>query len=521
MPASETQKQRGALLTVVFWVGIGLTPLAAALVMLTGGGTGLRLACVLGILATALIGLAVMLRPDGASVRTEVEEMVFEELDVLREDVREDISTAARATHKAFSEKLQQLYETVEMLREQVESARAQGFAPTAKAAPPPQGRPAPQPSVGTAMVGGGVVRHTETVQVTTRQTIVDPHADDRSGTVYGGNGTAYGPRTAEPAPAPAGRRSAEDRGGGRRSAEDRPSERRQDWAPREESWTDQRLRERLSGASGEPRDRHSRDGNVLDGNVRDGNVRDGNLRDGNLRDGNLRDGSMRDGNGRDGNGRDDFRVEGREEFRLDPGRRPRPFERDERDDDAGDDPRWTDVRAGDRWASVRTDDRGREVRMGERRAAVRNDGASTELRIEDRWAQVRREDARRRGERFEPEPDTGFGDLSDIHRLAGHAQVPVHDSWSEATGWGDRRGGQPALPAAPAEPASSWTEGWRDDRERDRDREREPVRRRRAEPEDRERDDRDRDDRWEREESDRPSRARRPEFELNDERWR
>ena len=184
----------------------------------------------------------------------------------------------------------------------------------------------------------------------------------------------------------------------------------------------------------------------------------------------------------------------GRDEFRLDPGRRPRPFDHpDDRGDDAGDDPRWTDVRAGDRWASVRTDDRGRELRMGERRAAVHSDGAGTELRIEDRWAQVRREEANRRGERWEPEP-TGFG------------ESPA--SWSAGGGW-DRRGSAPALPAAPAQPASSWTEAWQDERE--------PVR-----EQGRRRRDDDRDDRWEREDTGPgPARPRRPEFELNDERWR
>jgi hypothetical protein len=431
MPASETQKQRGPMLTVVFWIGVGLAPLAALLVLVTSGSTGLRIAAVLAILAVVLIGLAIMLRPDATSVRSEVEEMVFEELDVLRDDVRDDIATAARATHKAFSEKLQQLYETVEMLRGQLDSARAQGYQPSAKPAPPPAGRANPNQPVGTAMVGGGVVRHTETVQVTTRSTIVDPHADDHSGTVYGGSGTVYGPRPNEqPAPAQGGRRSAEDRAA--------------DWAPREESWTDQRLRERLS--ADHPEFEHERHG----------------------------------------------RDEGRDEFRADPGRRPRSFDRDDdRSDDAGDDPRWTDMRAGDRWASVRSDERGRELRMGERRAAVHNDGAGTELRIEDRWAQVRREDARRRGDRSEPEA-TG---------------------WSES-GW-ERGGSVPALPAAPAEPASSWTAGWHEEpRERDRgEREREPVRRRRDE---------ERDDRWEREETGRAQgRSRRPEFELNDERWR
>src|SRR5205823_2260067 len=243
MPASETQKQRTVLLTVVFWIGVGLAPLAAALVLLSSGATGLRVAAVLAILAVVLIGLAIMLRPDAAGVRAEVEEMVFDELDVLRDDVREDISTAARATHRAFAEKLQQLYETVEMLREQVEAARAQGYQPPAKATPPPAGRAAPNPSVGTAMVGGGVVRHTETVQVTTRSTIVDPH-DDRSGTVYGGSGKVYaaGHPPAEPAAAPAGRRAAAEPADERGPERGPERDRRADWAPpREESWTEQR----------------------------------------------------------------------------------------------------------------------------------------------------------------------------------------------------------------------------------------------------------------------------------------
>src|SRR5256885_1875884 len=96
----------------------------------------------------------------------------------------------------------------------------ARAAAPAAPVADHP-GAPQPAPSVGTAMVAGGVVRHTETVQVTTRQTIVDPHTDGDRGTVYGGSGNVYGgARSAEPGPAP---------------------------APHEESWTEQRLRAKLT----------------------------------------------------------------------------------------------------------------------------------------------------------------------------------------------------------------------------------------------------------------------------------
>jgi len=438
MPASEAQRGQGGakLLSVVFWIGICLAPLAAVLVMMSDGATGLRVASVLAILSVVLIGLSIMLRPDATRVRVEVEEMMFEELDVLRADVREDISTAARATHRAFSEKLQQLYETVEALREQVESARAEGFqvgAARTKSAPPPPARPASSPSVGTAMVGGGVVRHTETVQVTTRSTIVDPHADGNQGKVYGAPpGTVYGARPADHSAGPSAPRRPVD------PVEDHSA----DWAPREESWTEQRLRERTAEARDTGRDASSRDESA--------------------------------------------------------GRRSRHAEG--RSDDVGDDPRWTGMRSGDRWASVRTDDRGRELRMGERRSAVHSDESGTELRIEDRWAQVRREDAqvrredaRHRGERWEPD-QMNFGDDS--------------GSWSE-TNW-ERRGGDdaPALPASPAEPASTWTQGWSDERER------EPARRRRGE---------DRDDRWERDDTTGrgAARPRRPEFELTDERWR
>ena len=68
------------------------------------------------------------------------------------------------------------------------------------------------------------------------------------------------------------------------------------------------------------------------------------------------------------------------------------PVRRGRPDDDPADDPRWSGMRSGDRWAEVRDDDRGRELRMGERRTAVRADETGTHLRIVDRWATVREE---------------------------------------------------------------------------------------------------------------------------------
>lgn len=414
MPASAPPSERPGrqLLTVVFWVGVGLAPLAALLLLVGQSAGVLRVAAVLAVFSVVLIGVSITLRRDAETVRIDLEETLLEEIDSLRGDVRNDIATAARATHKAFGEKLQALHETVQALRVQM-----QLDAGRTPAEPPPQagyGRagythqeaapvvghasiPMPPQPAATGHAGGrarvpGVVRHTETVQVTTRQTIVDQGDDaDASGQVYGG--TAYGSSgygesgsygsngshgdwsaSAPPAPPPPAR--------SRRAAE-----------PEEESWTEQRLR---------------------------------------------------------GGG---------------DGRRPRPYERG--DTDAGDGGGWSGMRAGDRWASVRSDDRGREVRMGERRAAMHQDESGSEMRIEDRWAAVRREEPRR--DDYRAESGWGGGGYQD---RGGYQSGGGQDSsWSQER-W-EQPGTAGALPAGGIEPTTSWGQQWGAP-------EREPVGRRR-----------------------------------------
>src|SRR3954466_10459838 len=104
MPAADTQQQRAGLpiLPGLLWAGVGLAPVAALLVMFGGSSGVMRVAVLLAVVAVVLIGVSVALRRDPETVRSQVEEMVLEELDVLRDDVREDITTAARATHKAL-----------------------------------------------------------------------------------------------------------------------------------------------------------------------------------------------------------------------------------------------------------------------------------------------------------------------------------------------------------------------------------------------------------------------------------
>ncbi|MFF3864301.1 hypothetical protein [Micromonospora sp. NPDC001898] len=62
----------------------------------------------------------------------------------------------------------------------------------------------------------------------------------------------------------------------------------------------------------------------------------------------------------------------------------------------------WSELRAGDRWAEVHDDERGREVRVGERRATAHADADGSGYRVEDRWASVRRSEPSpgREGER-------------------------------------------------------------------------------------------------------------------------
>jgi hypothetical protein len=442
---------------VIFWAGVGLAPVAAALVLLSSSAGGLRMAAVLGILTVILIGLSIMLRPDARTVRVELEDLLLDEIDAVREDVRQDIATAVRAAHRAYAEKLQGLYSTVEALRAQVEAlragpARGEPYEPAGVKAPAP-----PQPSVGTAMVAGGVVRHTETVQVTTRQTIVD--ADGDRGTVYGGGtGTVYGGRPAEPPGPP---REAPRREPPPPEAPRREAPPRREALPREESWTEQRLRERLAEvrATEPPRDDFRRE---------------------EFR----RDDFHREDFRREEYHRDDQRSD---EFPAAEPRRPRPYERDDvRPTEPAEDPGWTGLR------------------MGTRRAAVRSDDTGTELRIEDRWAELRRgDDGRRADPRWE--------------RREGREEP---GTWSDPA-WG-RASPAPALPASGPEPASAWTGGWRDEPEREREPRRRRAEGNRAEGNRAEgnRAEDPRDERWGEPAPVNP-RPRRPDYEMSDDRWR
>jgi hypothetical protein len=419
MPDVHTDDARrgGRLLTLLFWAGVGLAPLAGLVLLLSGDGPMPRVAAVLALLAVVLIGLSIALRPDAGQIRQEVEDMVLDEVEMLREDVRGDISSATRQTHQVLAERVQQLQQTVDALRAELEAVRASGVgfgighaaaAPVAPhppvqahaAVPPPVAAAAapvapagaapvdpvsgvperPRASAaGRAHVPSGVVRHTETVHhVTTRSTFVGHHGDDDGHSApYGGG---YVPRRAE------------------HTERAEPAEPRTDWSPpaprrpadepEEESWTDRKLRERY----GRPSRAHSR---AEPADEEPWAAR----------------------SARRGRWSDDEPAAGSGDL-LDGGAAPA------------------------RWASRHTDDRGEELRLGERRAAMRSNESGTEMRIEDRWAAVRRN-----WDRDDPGPDS---------RRGWDWDGPLSDDRDED---GAGRRGRRALPAASDAP--SWNSAW------------------------------------------------------------
>jgi hypothetical protein len=419
MPDAQTDDARrgGRLLTLLFWAGVGLAPVAGLVLLLGGDGTMVRVAAVLAVVAVVLIGLSIALRPDPGRIRQEVEDMVLDEVEMLREDVRGDITSASRQTHQVLAERVQQLQQTVDALRAELEAVRATGVglgighaaaAPVvphppvqAHAAVPPAVAAAAAPvaasgaapvgpvsgvperprasAAGRAHVPSGVVRHTETVHhVTTRSTFVGHHGDDDGHDApYGGG---YVPRRSDPADRA---EPAEPRPEWRPPAPRRPADQ-----PEEESWTDRKLRERY----GHPASAHSRAEPADEEPWATRSARGGRWKD------------------------DDAEPASVDRF------------------DAGSAP--------SRWASRHTDDRGEELRLGERRAAMRSSDSGTEMRIEDRWAAVRRN-----WDRDEPRADRRRGwDWDD----------PLSDNRDDE---GAGRRARRALPAASDAP--SWNSAW------------------------------------------------------------
>ena len=300
MPSPVVSEKRSPqLLTVLFWIGVALAPIAALILLFADGNGPLRFAAVLAITAVVLIGLSIALRADGGSGSSDAE--VLDELEQLRRELRSEIVAAAQRGNQALDQS-QRTEEQVTALRRRLDATaaelaaaavgtpaaedRAAGAgrarvpavepAPEApvgrrraaaeestpdwgppddaepsgagrggrdraatdraatdrEAAAPPGRRYAPErPAAAQAGVYGapgrearggapaaesaarplGVVRHTETVHVTTRHTVVD--GPDPSGGYGGGYASVVGRPARSSRPGPVGSRSAPGRG--------------------------------------------------------------------------------------------------------------------------------------------------------------------------------------------------------------------------------------------------------------------------------------------------------------------
>ncbi|WP_199562224.1 hypothetical protein [Micromonospora deserti] len=472
MPASVAADRRNPpLLTVLFWIGVAVAPVAALILLVADGNGPLRFAAVLAILAVVLIGLSIALRPDGGDGPAVAEELQ-DEIEQLRRELRGEIVAAAQRGNQALDQ-AQRAQEAVAAVRRRLDASSAalagaeepagagrarvpaveppgeavsgRGRHPAQDDAPSRWGQDdeepahrtqparygaersatgygADRPAAGSAGVYGtdrsggvygarqpeqearpaseprplGVVRHTETVHVTTRHTIVDGAAPvpADSGARYGGGH--------------AGRRSA---------------------GPEEGSWAPTDSDDRPWAGYGEPDDRSRRDDNrawsASPGEERswsDERDRSGQRWD----EWEQRDdrpwADQRDDRGWTGGGEHGWEAPAEQSGR---GASYQP-------DDAGVESGeyWAQLRAGDSWAAVRDDDRGREVRLGERRAEVHADAGGTEYRVADRWAAVRRDEPRRGHDRDGDDAWRGGWVEPESRPALPVGGVPVPDEW-------------------------------------------------------------------------------------------
>ncbi|MFF5215141.1 hypothetical protein [Micromonospora sp. NPDC000442] len=485
MPApvpADTRK----LLTVLFWGGVALAPVAALILLVADGNGPLRFAAVLAILAVVLIGLSIALRTDGGGQHAEE---LRAEVDELRRELRGEIVAAAQRGNQALDE-VQRVQEGLAGLRRRVDAGGVNAVAndeppgpgrarvPTPEAPSRQADRPAVQtgvygtaqpghgpaggyggersrpgtdrPAGGSASVYGspvrpeqdnrpgesgprplGVVRHTETVHVTTRHTIVGESGGRYGGYPAGWSGAQAGER---------GQGSGSDRDdhswsdgddrshrdeSRRWSAAERYDDRSWPGAAQEEKrpWSGP-SREDDRSWSGSPRE-EERSWSPPQEQSRWSAAHDdwSTARDGGS---GYPDGPLVDRDDRDWAGSRDDRGWDAGDQHWEAPAEPVPAARGHRADDTGE--YWAQLRAGDRWAAVRDDDRGRELRVGERRAELHADPAGTEYRVEDRWASVRRDEPRR--------------------------EAAGEDAWRD--GWGEPES-RPALPAGGVPVPQEW----------------------------------------------------------------
>ena len=125
-PTVQQNAHRAKVLVGLFWSGVGLAPLAMLITLVASGGM-LKVAAVLAMLAVVLIGVSIALRRDpGDGPCRAAATPCWTKWISCAHDVREDLNTAARNTHRALTERIHTVHGGVEALRAQVDELRAQ-----------------------------------------------------------------------------------------------------------------------------------------------------------------------------------------------------------------------------------------------------------------------------------------------------------------------------------------------------------------------------------------------------------
>jgi hypothetical protein len=100
MPDPDADERQSArLLTALVWGGVGLAPVAVLVALLGGSDASLRFALLLLAVAVVLIGASMLIRNDPVLLRHDMDDRVTQSAEMLREEMRDAIAAAARASH--------------------------------------------------------------------------------------------------------------------------------------------------------------------------------------------------------------------------------------------------------------------------------------------------------------------------------------------------------------------------------------------------------------------------------------
>ncbi|WP_026189907.1 hypothetical protein [Salinispora mooreana] len=429
MPPVVTDDTRSPRLpTALFRVGVACAPVAALVLLIADSNGLLRVAAVLAILAVALIGLSIALRPDGGAQVGELRG----EIERLRHELHGEIVAAAQRGNQALDQ-TQRTQEAVVALGRRLEAgvaapaetggaqrARVPVDVPAGRATvpdadhrgdlesdrsrvgdPPPRAHSPGDPSAaGTAGAAGAYAafRPSAGADGAGDRFVGQPGTERGAGTYGGTDGDAWSPEPDGRHAAPlrgvvrhtetvhATRHTAVDGGRSHSGAPVGDHDRRWPSGPDAPSWAEDG--ERTSWPGPEARERRSWRG-AADSVDRSWSDRGGRARD----DHGLGEppevaqaGAQWDGQGwanqPDGRGGEWPDHGGVNQHGGEPA--------------AAGDPEgeyWSQLRAGIHRAAVREDERGHELRLGEQRAQARTDRGGAEYRVDQRWAAVRRDE--------------------------------------------------------------------------------------------------------------------------------